>query len=60
MNRAFLENFLDYEDAVNFLEKHLHERLPGEVILEASIRYVNSHWVSGVMFGPEQQEMEFD
>lgn len=60
MNRAFLENFNNFEDAVVYLERYLGEKLPEEVILEASIRYINNHWVSGVMFGKAQQELDFD
>ena len=59
MNRAYLENFDNYHDAAHFLEMYLHEKEPEEVVLEASVRYINGNWIAGVLFGKAQQELDF-
>ena len=53
----YMETFLNKEDAITWWERLLDENR-GEPIVEASIKYINHHWVAGAMFGDTQLELE--
>ena len=55
----YMETFLNYNDAITWWERTLDEK-KGENIVDASIRWVNNHWMASAIFGDTQLELEFD
>ena len=59
--RVFFETFLNFDDAVYWMETQLKEQVQGEWLLfEAKLLYVNFHWSVSIMTTKSQGEMFYE
>lgn len=60
-NRSYIDTFVDFDDAVLYLEKHLLEHAEGWEILEAGVGHVNHQWRVGAVFSRKnEQQIEIE
>lgn len=57
---TYLENFSDWHDASNYLERHLDEIPNNWSIYNASINYINNRWRVGLCVGPSQLSLDLN
>ncbi len=56
---VYFDTFLNYLDAMHWLEMHLMENSESNII-EAKLYYVNGAWSVSAMFGDPQLDLELD
>lgn len=57
MRKYFIESFLNYEDASNWLNHHLDEMPSDQYLHEADIRFINNMWRASLMYSNLQLNM---